>query len=101
MMDASFLPALPFHLSYALLFGVLLVAVMLGHVPIGILYLIEVVGQGTAQWWDLLFGVLYLGFFAVVGQPFNQSWGLLTASTWAIAFGFGLQGLERLVRQAR
>jgi hypothetical protein len=43
----------------------------------------------------------YLGFFAVVGQPFNQSWGLLTASTWAIAFGFGLQGLERLVRQAR
>jgi Kef-type K+ transport system membrane component KefB len=30
MMDASFLPALPFHLSYALLFGVLLVAGMLG-----------------------------------------------------------------------
>ena len=43
-----------------------LVAVVLGHVPLGILYLMEVVGQGTAQWWDLLFGVLYLGFFSGV-----------------------------------
>ena len=43
-----------------------LVAIMLGHVPLGILYLMEVVGQGTAQWWDLLFGVLYLGFFSGV-----------------------------------
>jgi hypothetical protein len=45
--------------------------------------------------------VTYLGFFAVVGQPFNQSWGLLTAPTWAIAYGLGVQGLVRLVRQAR
>ena len=43
-----------------------LVAVVLGHVPLGILYLMEVVGQGAAQWWDLLFGVLYLGFFSGV-----------------------------------
>jgi hypothetical protein len=43
----------------------------------------------------------YLGVFAVVGQPFNQSWGLMTAPTWAIAYGLGVQGLVRLVRQAR
>ena len=43
----------------------------------------------------------YLVFFAVVGQPFNQGWGLLTASTWAIAYGLGVQGLLTLVRRAR
>ena len=43
----------------------------------------------------------YLGVFAVVGQPFNQSWGLMTAPTWAIAYGLGVPGLVRLVRQAR
>lgn len=44
--------------------------------------------------------VAYLMFFAVVGQPFNQSWGLLTASVWAIAYGLGVQGLLRLIKQA-
>ena len=44
---------------------------------------------------------VYIVFFAVVGQPFNQSWGLLTAPTWAIAYGLGLQGLQRLIRAAR
>jgi hypothetical protein len=43
----------------------------------------------------------YLAFFAIVGQPFNQGWGLLTASTWAIAYGLGVQGLLTLIRQAR
>ena len=42
----------------------------------------------------------YLAFFAVVGQPFNQSWGLMTAPTWAIAYALGVQGLVRLVKQA-
>ena len=40
-----------------------LVAVMLGHVPIGIWYLIEVVGQGMAQWWDWLLAIIYIGWF--------------------------------------
>ena len=44
---------------------------------------------------------VYLAFFAIVGQPFNQGWGLLTASTWAIAYGLGVQGLLTLIRQAR
>ena len=42
----------------------------------------------------------YLAFFAVVGQPFNQSWGLMTAPTWAIAYALGVHGLVRLVNQA-
>jgi hypothetical protein len=44
---------------------------------------------------------VYLVFFFFVGQPFNQSWGLLTAPLWAIAFGLGVSGLARLVREAR
>ena len=43
-----------------------LVAVMLGHVPLGILYFMEVFNRGAARWWDLVFGLLYLGFFAGV-----------------------------------
>ena len=43
-----------------------LVAVILGHVPLGILYFMEVFSRGTVRWWDLIFGILYLGFFAGV-----------------------------------
>ena len=43
-----------------------LVAVMLGHVPLAILYFMEVFSRGAARWWDLVFGILYLGFFAGV-----------------------------------
>ena len=43
-----------------------LVAVMLGHVPLAILYFMEVFSRGAVRWWDLVFGVLYLGFFAGV-----------------------------------
>ena len=39
---------------------------MLGHVPLGILYFMEVFSQGATRWWDLVFGLLYLGFFAGV-----------------------------------
>ena len=45
--------------------------------------------------------VAYLVFFAVVGQPFNQSWGLLTASVWSIGYGLGVEGLLRLMKEAR
>ena len=45
--------------------------------------------------------VAYIAFFAVVGQPFNQGWGLLAAPAWAIGFGLGAQGLATLLRQAR
>jgi Protein of unknown function with HXXEE motif len=43
-----------------------LAAVLLGHVPLGILYFMEVFGHGPARWWDVVFGFLYLGFFAGV-----------------------------------
>jgi hypothetical protein len=43
-----------------------LVAVMLGHVPLAILYFMEVFSRDAVRWWDLVFGLLYLGFFAGV-----------------------------------
>jgi hypothetical protein len=43
---------------------------------------------------------VYLALFAIVGQPFNQSWGLLTAPLWAIGYGLGAGGLFVLWRQA-
>jgi hypothetical protein len=49
-----------------------LAAVMLGHVPIGIWYLIEVVGQGMAQWWDWVLAIIYMGaFMGIVMQVFG------------------------------
>ena len=41
-----------------------LVAVLLGHVPLGIWYLVEVTGQGLLHWFDWIFGVLYVAAFA-------------------------------------
>ena len=42
----------------------------------------------------------YLAFFAVVGQSFNQSWGILAAPIWSIGFGLGLLGIAVLMRSA-
>ena len=44
-----------------------LVAVILGHVPAGHPVSHGSLGQrGAVRWWDLLFGILYLGFFSGV-----------------------------------
>jgi hypothetical protein len=43
----------------------------------------------------------YLVFFAIVGLPFNQYWGLVTAPAFALATGYGISGLQRLIRAAR
>lgn len=40
-----------------------LAAVMLGHVPLGIWYIVEVVNQGLVHWWDWVFAVLCIAFF--------------------------------------
>jgi hypothetical protein len=40
----------------------------------------------------------YLGLFCVIGQAFNNSWGLLTGPSWGLATAYGLLGLQRLVR---
>jgi hypothetical protein len=45
--------------------------------------------------------IAYMTFFAVVGQPFNQNWGLVTAPAWALACGYGVAGLRRLLAAAR
>jgi hypothetical protein len=45
--------------------------------------------------------VTYVGFFAVVGQTFNQNWGLVASPAWALACAYGISGLRRLIRSAR
>jgi hypothetical protein len=45
--------------------------------------------------------VTYALFFAVVGQPFNDYWGFVAAFPYAVAMGYGPEGLETLFRQAR
>lgn len=55
-----------------------LAAVVVGHVPLGILYFVEILGLGAAQWWDWLLGVLYVGFFAGVLMQ-RVAFGLLAS----------------------
>ena len=38
-------------------------AVILGHTPLGIWYLVEAYGQSLVHWWDWAFAVVYLAFF--------------------------------------
>ena len=42
----------------------------------------------------------YLAFFAVVGQPFNNYWGVIPLMTCPLLFGYGLRSVDRLVRVA-
>jgi hypothetical protein len=46
------------------------------------------------------FVATYLAAFCVVGQAFNNSWGLLTGPTWGLASAYGVLGLQRLVMSA-
>ena len=41
-------------------------AVVLGHLPLAVWYLIEVYQQGIIHWWDWVLGLLLLGFFTGV-----------------------------------
>jgi hypothetical protein len=43
----------------------------------------------------------YLLFFSIVGQSFNQYWGLVTGPAFALATGYGVAGLWRLIGAAR
>ena len=47
--------------------------------------------------WSIL---VYIAFFLVVGQPFNDYWGYLPSLVWAIGFAYGLAGLSSLVQTA-
>lgn len=41
---------------------------MLGHVPLGIWYLVEVYSKGTMTLRDWLFAAVYIGCFIVIGM---------------------------------
>lgn len=41
--------------------------------------------------------VIYLVGFSIVGQSFNNSWGLLTGPAWGLAMVHGLLGLRQLL----
>ena len=45
-----------------------LVAVVLGHVPVGIWYLVEVYSKSMITLWDWVFAVVYIAGFIVVGM---------------------------------
>ena len=42
------------------------IAVVLGHVPLGIWYLVEVYQQNLIQWWDWVAAIVYNGVFVAV-----------------------------------
>jgi hypothetical protein len=44
--------------------------------------------------------IVYALFFAVVGQSFNDYWGLAVAPTYAVALAYGPSGLRTLVSRA-
>jgi hypothetical protein len=44
--------------------------------------------------------LLYLSLFCVVGQPFNNSWGLLVGPAWGLASAYGVLGLQQLVMRS-
>ena len=44
--------------------------------------------------------LIYLLGFSIIGQPFNNSWGLLTGPAWGLATVYGLLGLSRIVRSS-
>jgi hypothetical protein len=45
-----------------------LVAVLLGHVPLGIWYLVEVCSKDMITLWNWVFAVVYIACFIVVGM---------------------------------
>ena len=45
--------------------------------------------------------IIYLAGFCIVGQNFNDYWGLMTGPVWGLATVYGVIGLDRLTRAAR
>jgi hypothetical protein len=42
----------------------------------------------------------YLALFCVLGQPFNNSWGLLLGPAWGLASAYGVVAVQQLLRSA-
>jgi hypothetical protein len=53
-----------------------LAAVVLGHIPLGIWYLVEVYSKGMITLWDWAFAIVYMAFFTFVGM-FKIGYGIL------------------------
>lgn len=47
-----------------------------------------------------IMAVTYAALFCVVGQAFNNSWGLLTGPSWGLATVYGVLGVQQLFRSA-
>ena len=45
-----------------------LAAVVIGHIPLGIWYLVEVYSKGMIRLWDWLFAIAYMAFFIFFGM---------------------------------
>jgi hypothetical protein len=75
-----------------------LAAVMLGHVPLGIWYIVEITDQGLVHWWDWIFAALCVGFFT--GFIMNVIGFRLLASKTS-PYPFALEEMERNDREGR
>ena len=76
-----------------------LAAVLLGHVPLAILYFIDVFSRSAVHWWDLVFGMLYLGFFAGVIMQRIGLGGPLASPT--SRYPFATEEMNRNNREGR
>jgi hypothetical protein len=75
-----------------------LAAVVLGHVPLGIWYLVEVHSKGMITLWDWVFAAAYLAFFAGVGM---KTIGYRILADEDSAYPFAREELERFRRIRR
>jgi hypothetical protein len=47
-----------------------------------------------------IMALTFLSMFCVLGQPFNNAWGLITGPTYGLAAAYGVLGVQQLVRSA-
>ncbi len=75
-----------------------LAAVVLGHVPLGLWYLHEVQIRGIITVWDLVFAVVYMAVFIVVGM-LKVGYGFLADED--SVYPFAPEEMERFERRQR
>jgi hypothetical protein len=75
-----------------------LAAVMLGHVPLGIWYLADVIGQGLLQWRDGLFALIYLAAFTGIVM---QLIGFRVLASTTSPYRFAPEEMGRFDREPR
>jgi hypothetical protein len=91
---------LPFILNTLRMNALLLVAP--GWILAGVLALLVAAAIGPSTDLRLRCAVgIYLGFFAVAGQPFNYYWGLITVALWPLVVPEGITSLREAVSTVR